>query len=106
VKRSKTYGKNSRLILLRVWVTVTSTWELSRWKLARTCPALGVNLMAFESTFQTACCRRLGAPSTGPAFGSATLRRWMRLASSAARRTRRRHHRPQLHMSQPNAGEE
>ena len=51
-----------------------STCAPRRRQAARcTRPPSGVNLMAFESRFQTTCCRRSGSPETGPASGSSSV---------------------------------
>jgi len=49
--------------------------ELTRSNRTWTCPAFGVNLIAFVSRFQTTCWSRFTSPATGPACGSSTVRR-------------------------------
>ena len=52
---------------------------------SRTCtrPPFGVNFTAFDSRFQTTCCRRSGSPETGPTRGSRIVCMRTPLASAA-----------------------
>ena len=64
-KRSKTNGRKSAAMPRPVSLTVTSTCELTRARRSCTLPPRGVNLIAFDSRFQTICCSRSASPDTG-----------------------------------------
>ena len=53
-----------------VSLTTISTWEFTRSRRTWTRPFFGVNFTAFDTRFQTTCCRRPGSPDTGPTRGS------------------------------------
>ena len=68
-----------------VSATLISMCEFTRSSSTCTLPPLGVNLIAFESRFQTTCCSRLGSPEIGPAPGSSSFSSRMPFASAAGR---------------------
>ena len=85
-KRSNTCGRNSGLMPMPVSATLISTCEFTRCeRRPAPCRRCGVNLIAFESRFQTTCCSRPGSPEIGPASGSSTFSRRMPFASAAGR---------------------
>ena len=53
-----------------VSLTTISTCEFTRSRRTCTRPRFGVNFTAFDTRFQTTCCRRPGSPDTGPTRGS------------------------------------
>ena len=64
-------------------LTTISTCEFTRSSRTCTTPSFGVNFTAFETRFQTICCRRSGSPEIGAARGSRIVCTRIRLASAA-----------------------
>ena len=63
-KRSKTKGRKSGRMPLPVSLTTISARPSASPTRLSTPPPSGVNLMAFESRFQTTCCKRPPSPHT------------------------------------------
>ena len=82
-KRSNRCGMNAGWMPMPVSATAISTCASSRCEHDLHVPPRGVNLMAFDSRFQTTCCRRPGSPEIGPAAGSRMRSTRMPLASAA-----------------------
>ena len=66
-----------------VSLTVISTCESTRARRNWTFPPRGVNLIAFDSRFQTICWRRSASPITAAATGSKMLSMRIPFASAA-----------------------
>ena len=79
---SKTEPTKSAGIPGPVSVTDSSTRLLVRRSARCTAPPSGVNLIAFESRFQTICCSRAPSAYSAPTDGSALTAIWMRFASA------------------------
>ena len=63
-------GRKSGRMPIPVSLTTISTCEFTRSRRTCTRPFFGVNFTAFDTRFQTTCCRRPGSPDTGPTRGS------------------------------------
>ena len=85
--RSKTYGRKSGLMPSPVSRTVSRARSSTRSSAMRTRPPRGVNFTAFETRFQTTCCKRSGSPCTGTASGGNAVSSATPLASAAGRTT-------------------
>ena len=68
-----------------VSATLISTCEFTRSSTTCTLPPLGVNLIAFDSRFQTTCCRRSGRRRSGRPAGRGTVASRMSFASADGR---------------------